>query len=243
MIIGLDFHSTTQTVVPPIPYPYFPHPFIGKIILWHTPRWPMANVFVNGMPALTVGAKSYSFHIPLPPPAVPTPPPQISFKWYLQNIMTVALAALFSMLLNMIGSATGTLTPTARCPQTLLPQPVENQSDWEKIKSIFPIQSWLQLFQMLLPPVVMPIAEGNCSIGSPTVTVNGAPMTFIGPLTACSCTRIPIVPNAYNLGFSNVLVGVTLKELLFQFVWNAIHAAASLAAGKLVEGATAGRSH
>ncbi|HEX8199781.1 MAG TPA: PAAR domain-containing protein, partial [Isosphaeraceae bacterium] len=145
-IVGLDFHSTTQTIVPPVPWPLFPHPFIGTIFLWHTPKWPMANVFVNGMPALTVGAKSYSFHIPLPPPAVPTPPPQITFKWWLTNVMTAGIAAVFSMVLNMIGSALGALTPTARCPASELPQPVENQSDWQKIQAILPVQSWLQLF-------------------------------------------------------------------------------------------------
>lgn len=242
-IIGLDFHSTTQTIVPPVPWPYFPHPFVGVIFLWHTPKWPSANVFINGRPAITVGAKSYSVHIPLPPPAVPTPPTQITAKWYLQNLMTAALSAVFSMVLNMIGSATGLMTPTARCPDSDLPQPVQNQSDWEKVKALIPVQSWLQLFQMLLPPAVMPVAEGNAAIGSPTVTVNGAPLAFVGPLTASSCSQIPIVPNANVVGFSNVMVGVTLKELVFQFVWNAANAAGSLAAGKLSERAMAGRSH
>lgn len=243
MIMGLDFHTTTQTIVPPVPCPMFPHPFIGSIFLWHTPKWPMANVFINGMPALTVGAKSYSVHIPLPPPAVPTPPTQITFKWWLTNVMTAGIAAVFSMVLNMIGSATGTMTPNARCPASDLPQPVENQSDWQKIQALLPVQSWLQLFQMLLPPAVMPVAEGQSTIGSPTVTVNGAPMAIVGPLTASSCSQIPIVPNANVMGFSNVMVGVTLKELLMQFVWNAIHGAAALGAGRLADRAMAGRSH
>jgi hypothetical protein len=73
--------------------------------------------------------------------------------------------------------------------------------------------------------------------------VNGAPLAFVGPLTASSCSQIPIVPNANVVGFSNVMVGVTLKELVFQFVWNAANAAGSLAAGKLSERAMAGRSH
>jgi hypothetical protein len=242
-IIGLDFHSTTQTVVPPVPYPLFPHPFIGTIFLWHTPKWPAATVFINGAPAITVGAKSYSVHIPLPPPAVPTPPPQVRFRWYLQNLMTAGIAAMFSMVLNMIGAATGTLTPTSRSPDTALPEPVGNQDDWQKIQALLPVQSWLQLFQMLLPPAVMPVAEGNVAIGSPTVTVNGAPLAFIGPLTCSSCSKIPIVPNANTVGFSNVMVGVTLKELAFQFVWNALHATAAVGAGMLAESAMTGRSH
>ena len=242
-IIGMDFHTTTMTVVPPVPCPMFPHPFIGTILLWHSPKWPMANVFINGVPALTVGAKSISAHLPLPPPAAPTPPPQITFKWWLTNVMTAGISAIFSMILNMIGSATGTLTPTARCPQSELPQPVENQTDWQKIQAVLPIQSWLQLFQMLLPPVVMPLAEASSSIGSPTVTVNGAPLAFVGPLTASSCSQIPLVPNANVMGFSNVMVGVTLKELVMQFAWNAINGLAAMGAGKLADRATSGRNH
>jgi len=240
-IIGLDFHSTTQTIVPPVPCPFFPHPFIGTIFLWHTPKWPMANVFINGMPAITVGAKSYSVHIPLPPPAVPTPPTQITWKWWLTNVMTAGIAAIFSTVLSLIGSATGTLTPTARCPDSNLPESITNQTTWQKIQSAFPAQTWVQLFAMLLPPAVMPVAEGQSSIGSPTVTVNGAPIAIVGPLTASSCSQIPIVPNANVIGFSNVMVGVTLKELLMQFVWNAIHAAAAVGAGKLSERIMTGR--
>jgi uncharacterized Zn-binding protein involved in type VI secretion len=244
-IMGLDFHTTTQTIVPPVPCPFFPHPFVGSIMLWHSPDWPMANVFVSGIPVATVGAKSISAHIPLPPPAVPTPPPQITMKWYLTNLATVALSSVFSLILSLIGSATGTAVPTARCPDSELPQSVTNKSAWQTITSGLGMSSWLQIFQKLLPPVVFPIAEANCSIGSPTVTVNGAPMAMVGPLFACSCTQPPtsLAPNAAVMGFSTVMVGLTFTELITQLFWNSANAAASWGASAAVNRAVEGRSH
>jgi len=50
-------------------------------------------------------------------------------------------------------------------------------------------------------------------VGSPNVTVNGGPLAFVAPLMATSCSDIPIVPNAMTLGFSNVMVGVSIADM------------------------------
>ena len=44
-IVGLDIHAQ---VIPPAPAPIpTPGPYAGAIFLWMSPKFPMANVFVN----------------------------------------------------------------------------------------------------------------------------------------------------------------------------------------------------
>ena len=57
-VVGIDVHAVTP--IPGIPV----HPYFGAMFLWHSPLFPMANVLINGMPALSVGAMGYSAHIP-----------------------------------------------------------------------------------------------------------------------------------------------------------------------------------
>jgi len=63
--------------------------------------------------------------------------------------------------------------------------------------------------------------------------VNGGPLAFTAPLVAASCSEIPVVPNAATMGFSNVMVGVSIAALIKGI---AVHAtqgaiAAGVAAG------------
>lgn len=230
MIIGIDAHTIILPVGPPVPL--VPHPFVGPIFIWWTPKFPSFNVFVNGMPALTVGAKSISFHIPTPPgvwwPKLPCPP-----KFFITHYTTVLLSTLFSTVLGTVGAMTGTAVPTSRTPGSQMNPPPDNPTLWSALQGQITSFTWMSLLRMLLPPVVLPIAEGDVNMASPTVTVNGGPMSFVGPLFAGSCSEIPIIPNANILGFSNVMVGVTLKEILMQLAWNVVHGVANLAASKL----------
>ena len=57
----------------------------GPIYLWTDPTFPKASVFINGMPACTVGAMGYFVHIPmgLPGPMAANCP---YWKRYLTNV-------------------------------------------------------------------------------------------------------------------------------------------------------------
>ena len=62
------------------------HPYFGPIYLWHSPKFPMADVMINGMPACTVGAMGYFVHIPQGIPIPPTPTNISYWTRYLTNI-------------------------------------------------------------------------------------------------------------------------------------------------------------
>ncbi len=237
-ILGLDLHDVMgATPSPggpvPTPVPKWPHPFTGTLSVWHSPKWPVANVFVNGMPAATVGCKSYGAHVPpiLPPPVVFTswlPPNQISMKWYIPNLMTAGIGAAFE---TMLGVVKALVDKDTRGRGEQVPD------DWQTHQQEASGISWGQIFQTLLPPAVLPIAEGNASIGSPTVTVNGAPFALVGPLFASSCTTNPasLVPNASVVGFSNVMVGLSLSDFLLQVFGGAVDGIVEHLEGKVFD--------
>ena len=66
-VIGVDMHAVAP--IPGIPI----HPYVGPVYLWSTPAFPSINVFINGMPACSVGALGYFFHVPQGVPVPPTP--------------------------------------------------------------------------------------------------------------------------------------------------------------------------
>ena len=70
---------------------------------------------------------------------------------------------------------------------------------------------------------------GSAAIGSPNVTVNGGPLAFVAPLMATSCSDLPFVPNAAPIGFSNVLVGVSISDMVRALAVNAAQAGVSAA--------------
>src|SRR5882762_8504120 len=77
-VFGVDLHAVTP--IPGIPI----HPYLGPIYLWSDPTFPKANVFINGMPACSVGAMGYFAHVPQ---GVPVNPPNTAYwKRYLMNI-------------------------------------------------------------------------------------------------------------------------------------------------------------
>jgi hypothetical protein len=84
-----------------------------------------------------------------------------------------------------------------------------------------------------MPPIPYPGAQGSTAVGSPNVTVNGGPLAFVAPLVATSCSDIPVVPNAVTLGFSNVMVGVTIAQLIRGIAVSTAQAGIAYGAGKV----------
>ena len=77
MVVGIDIHAVVGVPVTP---------YFGPIFLWHSPKFPKADVLINGMPACSVGAMGYSVHIPQGIPVPPTPTNVAYWKRYLTNV-------------------------------------------------------------------------------------------------------------------------------------------------------------
>jgi hypothetical protein len=225
-IIGVDVHAVTP--IPGIPV----HPYFGPIYLWWTPAFPKIDVFINGMPACGVGAMGYFFHVPQ---GVPVMPPNCPSYWkrYLSNIpMALGLMAL-TILANIAIAAIAALIPKPPAAEAFLKDVTgidtsSKASTWESIKGSFAaFTKWQTWVKLLMPPIPYPGAQGSTAVGSPNVTVNGGPLGFCAPLMGTSCSDIPIVPNAVVLGFSNVLVGVSLADMVRGVAVNAAQGAVS----------------
>jgi hypothetical protein len=231
MVIGVDVHAVTP--IPGIPI----HPYVGSIFLWNDPKFPMADVFINGMPACSVGAMGYSAHVPQ---GVPVLPPNCPSYWkrYLTNIpMALGLMAL-TILANITIAMIAVMIPKPPAAEGFLKDVTgidtsSKASTWESIKGAFSsFTQWQTWVKLLLPPLPYPGAQGSAAIGSPNVTVNGGPLAFVAPLMATSCSDIPIVPNAMTLGFSNVMVGVSLADMVRGIAVNAAQGAVALGVQK-----------
>jgi len=240
MVIGIDVHAVTP--IPGIPI----HPYLGPIYLWHTPAFPKADVFINGMPALGVGAMGYFFHVPQ---GVPVLPPNCPSYWkrYLTNIpMALGLMAL-TILANIAIAGIAALIPKPPAAEGFLKDVTgidtsSTASTWESVKGSFSaFTKWQTWVKLLIPPLPYPGAQGSAAIGSPNVTVNGGPLAFVAPLMATSCSDIPIVPNAATIGFSNVLVGVSLADMVRGIAVNAAQGAVGLGVQKGVGKLTGGK--
>jgi len=225
MLIGVDAHSTA---LPPVPLN--PHPFVGCLMLWTSPKFPMANVMINGSTACCVGAKSYSVHIPQ---GTWVDIPKVSFKvWYLTNLITVGIVTVFGILANIqLAIVQGLVASLTK------PTDAAAKETWSKICGLFaPFTSWQTWAQLLIPPLPLPGAEGNCAIGSPTVSINGGSMALGVPLGGASCSEIPIVPNASVIAFSHVQVGMTFAQLVEAFFNNAVQGAINYAGSQVAKG-------
>jgi hypothetical protein len=251
-VIGLDFH-TTMIPPSPSPIPMVPHPYFGSIFLWNTPQFPAFSsglVLINGMPACTVGAMGYSCHIP---ELLPAPPTFTNLMTYWRHHLTQVPKALVLMGLTMIANIAiagiAALIPKPASAESFLKDVTgidtsSRAATWETIKGSFSsFTKWQTWVHLLLPPLPYPGAQGSTSIGSPNVTVNGGPLAFACPLVAASCTEIPIVPNAATLGFSNVMVGVSIAAIVRALAVNAAQGAVSAGVGYGVKKAGQGRSH
>jgi hypothetical protein len=98
-------------------------------------------------------------------------------------------------------------------------------------------QTWVKL---LMPPMPFPGAQGSQAVGSPNVTINGGAMAFVCPLAAASCSDIPVVPNACTIGFSNVMVGISMGALVRAMAVTAAQAGVQAGVSKGVEKLTQG---
>lgn len=226
-IIGVDVHAVAP--IPGIPI----HPYFGMIYLWSDPTFPRANVFINSMPACSVGAMGYSVHIPQGVPVPPTPTNCPYWKRYLTNIPMALTLMTLTILANIAIAGIAALIPKSNAAEGFLKDVTgidtsSKKSTWESIKGAFSaFTKWQTWVKLLMPPIPYVGAQGSTAVGSPNVTVNGGPLAFVAPLVATSCSDIPIVPNAMTLGFSNVLVGVSFAALAKGI---AVHAAQGVVA-------------
>jgi uncharacterized Zn-binding protein involved in type VI secretion len=212
MVVGVDVHAVTP--IPGIPV----HPYVGPIYLWNDPTFPKFNVFINGVPAMTVGSMGYFAHVPQ---GIPVDPPNMPY-WtrYLTNVaMNMVLMGL-TTLANIAIAGISALVPKPPEAEAFLKDVTgidtsSRAAAWQSVKSAFAgLTQWMTWAKLLMPPMPYPCAQGSVAVGSPNVTVNGGPLGFVAPLVATSCSDIPVVPNAMTLGFSNVLVGVSFSAML-----------------------------
>ena len=243
MVIGLDFH----TVLIVVPVPMVPHPYFGLIYLWMTPKFASIDTLINGMPACTAGAMGYSVHIPMGGPLPPSMLNMAYWRRYLLNIpkqlMLVALTLLANLAISRISalfvkpdSAAGKFVKDVTGVDTS-----SWSGTWDTIKSSFDAYTkWSTWIKLLMPPIPYPGSQGAAAIGSPNVNVNGGALAFAAPLMATSCTDLIIVPNAATIGFSNVMVGVSIADMVRAIAVHAAQAgishAVSTGVGKLMEG-------
>lgn len=233
MVVGVDVHAVAP--IPGIPV----HPYFGPIYLWHSPKFPMANVFINGMPACSVGAMGYFVHVPQGVPVPPTPTNCPYWKRYLTNIAMGLVLMGLTTLANIAISLIASMIPKPKSAESFIQDVTGiNTSDaastWQSIQASFSaFTKWQTWVKLLMPPLPYPGAQGSTAVGSPNVTVNGGPLAFVAPLVATSCSDIPVVPNAMTLGFSNVMVGVTFAQLLRGIAVSAAQAGISYGAGRV----------
>jgi hypothetical protein len=233
MVIGIDVHAVAP--IPGIPI----HPYFGTIFLWHQPNFPSADVFINGMPACSVGAMGYSMHVPQGVPVPPTPSNCPYWKRYLSNIPMALTLMTLTILANIAIAGIASLIPKPNSAEGFLKDvtgidTTSKVSTWESVKGAFSaFTQWQTWVKLLMPPIPYCGAQGSTAVGSPNVTVNGGPLAFVAPLVATSCSDIPIVPNAMTLGFSNVMVGVSFAAIARGLAVNAAQGAvaAGVAAG------------
>jgi uncharacterized Zn-binding protein involved in type VI secretion len=241
MVVGIDVHAVTP--IPGIPV----HPYGGPIYLWTDPAFPQMNVFINGMPAMTVGGMGYFAHVPQ---GVPVNPPNTPYwKRYLTNIPMGLVLMMLTTLANIAIAGIASLVPKPPAAEAFLKDVTgidtsSRAAAWETIKGAFSgLTKWQTWAKFLMPPVPYPGAQGSTAVGSPNVTVNGGPLAFVAPLVATSCSDIPVVPNAMTLGFSNVMVGVTFAALLRGIAVHAAQAGIAHGVGYGVSKAMEGNSH
>ncbi|HEX7241519.1 MAG TPA: hypothetical protein VF263_14675 [Longimicrobiaceae bacterium] len=237
MVIGIDFHTVTIPPAPPIPM--MPHPYFGSIFLWMTPAFPKIDTLINGMPACATGAMGYSMHIPQ---GIPTPPSmlnQMYWRRHLLNIPKQLMLVALTLLANLAIAGISSLfvKPDSATGRFIKDVTGINTSSWDgvwgSIKGSFAAYTkWQTWVKLLMPPIPYPGSQGSAAIGSPNVTVNGGPLAFVAPLMGASCSDLPIVPNAAPIGFSNVLVGVSLADMARAIAVKAAQGAVSMAVNR-----------
>jgi hypothetical protein len=230
MVIGVDLH----TVLIVVPVPMLPHPYFGVIFLWMTPQFPKVDTLINGMPACTAGSMGYSVHIPQGAPIPPTMLNMGYWRRYLLNIPKALMLVALTMLANLAIAGISSLfvKPGSETGKFIKDVTGVDTSSWDgvwgTIKGNFAAYTqWSTWIKLLMPPIPYPGGQGSSAIGSPNVTVNGGALGFVAPLMGTSCSDLPIVPNAMPVAFSNVLVGVSLGDMVRAVLVNAAQASVS----------------
>ncbi len=249
MVIGLDIHKVLLPIVLPVPPPVpTPHPYFGTIFLWLTPQFPKMNVFINGVPAVATGAMGYSCHIPF---GAPIPPFMLNMEYFRRHLLNVpkqlvlvALTMFANMAISKIaGIFVNPNSETAKFVQDVTGTALSQQGTvTTTIKgNLSAYTKWQTWAKFLIPPLPFPGAQGSSAIGSPNVQVNGGPLGFVAPLMSSSCTEFIWVPNAATIGFSNVMVGVSIAAMVRALAVHAAQTAVSQAVSAGFNRATQGR--
>jgi hypothetical protein len=232
MVIGIDLH----TVLIVVPVPMLPHPYFGCIFLWMTPGFPKVNTLINSMPACCAGSMGYSVHIPQGAPVPPTMLNMGYWRRYLLNIPKALMLVALTLLANIAIAGISSLfvKPDSASGKFVKDVTGVDTSSWggvwNTIKGSFDAYTkWSTWVKLLMPPIPYPGGQGSSAIGSPNVTVNGGALGFVAPLMATSCSDLPIVPNAMPVGFSNVLVGVSIADMVRAIAVHAAQGAVSAA--------------
>jgi hypothetical protein len=249
MVIGIDFHTV---LIPPspVPVPMVPHPYFGIIYLWMTPQFPKMNTLINSMPAAAAGSMGYSVHIPS---VLPCPPSMLNMAYwrrYLLNIPKQLMLVALTLMANMAISGISSLfvKPDSAAGKFVKDVTGVDTSSWSGVwntvkGSFSSYTQWSTWIKLLMPPIPYPGSQGSAAIGSPNVNVNGGALAFAAPLMACSCTDLIIVPNAATIGFSNVMVGVSIEAMVRALAVHAAQAAVTAGVSAAVEKVGAGKSH
>jgi hypothetical protein len=213
IVIGVDVHN----VAPPSG---IPHLYFGPIYLWHDPTFPKANVFINGLPACSVGAMGYWFHVPQGVPVAPTPTNVPYWKRYILDVGMATILMVLTILANIAIAGIASKIPKPKSAEKFIKDVTaidtsNSAATWKSINASFAnLVKWQSWVTLLLAPIPYCGANGSTAVGSPKVTVNGGALAFAAPLMGTSCSDIPVVPNASILGFTNVYVGVSIADMI-----------------------------
>jgi hypothetical protein len=245
---GLDFHSV---IIPPAPapIPMTPHAYMGALMLWNTPQFPAFSkgiVLINSVPACAVGAMGYGLHAPM---FVPGPTFTNLSSYWRHHLVNVPKALGLMLLTTFASMAIGALAFAIPKNNKFGAASADfmkdvtgidsRKSGWEAVKGSFAsYTNWFTWVHLLIPPAPYPAGQASTAVGSPTVTVNGGPLAFSGPLIGAACSDLPFVPNANIIGFSNVLVGVSMSDLIRGIAVHSAQAGISYGVNKAVDKAT-----
>lgn len=209
VMMGFDAHYSNPGI-PPVaiaPFPFMPHGFVLPIILDCK-----TSVLVNNMPMAGSGSTAFGLHMPpfLPLPWTPMPIP-------VRQLLASAALALFVPMVMSAGMMVISMAQAAFAggnPMGVLTGMSAQQWRARFLPCTMSPGAFLAFLAGLAPH---PMASGSITIGSPNVLGEDMPFGMMLPFPfSNSCSDIPVVPNATVMAMSNVMVGVSLKQVLAQ---------------------------
>lgn len=246
-IMGLDNHTTLPSVtVPPLPpIPFFPTPFIGPVITGIKPM-----VLVNFRPSAIANCVALSAHFP----PLPWPWPPIPWGAMLKQLVMLLIQIPFSIALNTVKAGLQSMAaekvPALRSGfmgdflgTTYAQPPAPGESPFQFGRTAAQYADPNMIASLLSALLPLPVAHASVTFGSSSVTSCGAPMGMAMPMGAASCTEPIPRPNAMATTFSNVLVGISLGDLLGQLAWQKFENKANEMYMKGVAAAARGAGH